>query len=286
MIRVRAAGPSRPQAAHGPDRARDRSRRRDGQRHVRAHRLDRRRVQLDLLDRSTRTPTPSITGQVGVRPDRRERDDRPVVRRVAAAEGEGAARRWAPRSAACSGDAQLIGKDGKAIVFGGAPNLGFSVDPDQPQFNSPHPRRRRLAEAGEVVIDKSTAGKKDFTVGQTIGVQARGPGREVPDLGPRQVRRGVVDRRRDARRVRPADGADAVRQGRQARPDPDRREGRASRRRSSSRECSTILPDGHAGANRRRAGAEGRGGHERLHLASCRSSCSPSAGSRSSSARS
>ena len=27
------------------------------------------------------------------------------------------------------GDAQLIGKDGKAITFGGAPNLGFSVDP-------------------------------------------------------------------------------------------------------------------------------------------------------------
>ena len=34
------------------------------------------------------------------------------------------------------GEAQLIGKDGKAIVFGGAPNLGFSVDPALPQFNS------------------------------------------------------------------------------------------------------------------------------------------------------
>ena len=32
--------------------------------------------------------------------------------------------------------AQLIDKDGKAIVFGGAPNLGFSVDPSQPEFNS------------------------------------------------------------------------------------------------------------------------------------------------------
>ena len=27
------------------------------------------------------------------------------------------------------GDAHLIGKNGKVIVFGGAPNLGFSVDP-------------------------------------------------------------------------------------------------------------------------------------------------------------
>ena len=33
-------------------------------------------------------------------------------------------------------EAHLIGKNGKAIVFGGAPNLGFSVDPTQPQFNS------------------------------------------------------------------------------------------------------------------------------------------------------
>ena len=31
---------------------------------------------------------------------------------------------------------QLIDKNGKAIVFGGAPNLGFSVDPSQPQFKS------------------------------------------------------------------------------------------------------------------------------------------------------
>jgi putative ABC transport system permease protein len=31
-----------------------------------------------------------------------------------------------------SAEAQLIGSNGKAIVFGGAPNLGFSVDPDPP----------------------------------------------------------------------------------------------------------------------------------------------------------
>ena len=34
------------------------------------------------------------------------------------------------------GEAQIIGRNGKAIVFGGAPNLGFSVDPTQPEFNS------------------------------------------------------------------------------------------------------------------------------------------------------
>ena len=45
------------QAPHGPDRARDRARRRDGQRHVRAHRLDRQGVRLDLHRRLPRAPT-------------------------------------------------------------------------------------------------------------------------------------------------------------------------------------------------------------------------------------
>ena len=58
--------------------------------------------------------------EVGVRPDRGERDDRPVVRRVAAAEGEGAADVGAAIGGV-QGDAHLIGKDGKAIVYGGAP---------------------------------------------------------------------------------------------------------------------------------------------------------------------
>ena len=48
MITRRARGPARPQAADAPDRDRDRARRRDGQRHVRPHRLDRQGVQLDL----------------------------------------------------------------------------------------------------------------------------------------------------------------------------------------------------------------------------------------------
>ena len=29
------------------------------------------------------------------------------------------------------GEAHLVGRNGKAIVFGGAPHLGFSVDPDR-----------------------------------------------------------------------------------------------------------------------------------------------------------
>ncbi|WP_410793341.1 ABC transporter permease [Kribbella sp. C-35] len=75
---------------------------------------------------------------------------------------------------ATSGEAQLIGKDGKAIVFGGAPNLGFSVDPSLPQFNSLTLVKGGWPAAGEVVIDTKTAAEKGFQAGDTIGVQARG----------------------------------------------------------------------------------------------------------------
>jgi putative ABC transport system permease protein len=73
------------------------------------------------------------------------------------------------------GEAHLIGKNGKAIVFGGAPNLGFSVDPAHPEFNSLILISGRWPRAGEVVVDESTAGKKDLAVGQQLGIQAEGP---------------------------------------------------------------------------------------------------------------
>jgi putative ABC transport system permease protein len=73
------------------------------------------------------------------------------------------------------GETQLIGRNGKAIVFGGAPNLGFSVDPSQPAFNSLTLVDGRWPKDGEVVVDRSTAGKKDIAIGQEIGVQAQGP---------------------------------------------------------------------------------------------------------------
>jgi putative ABC transport system permease protein len=73
------------------------------------------------------------------------------------------------------GDAHLIGENGKAIVFGGAPNIGFSVDPSQPQFNSLTLAKGSWPGHDEVIVDESTAGKKDLQVGQTIGVQSRGP---------------------------------------------------------------------------------------------------------------
>ena len=74
-----------------------------------------------------------------------------------------------------AGEAQLIGSDGKAIVFGGAPNLGFSVDPTKPDFNTLTLTEGAWPGSREVVIDVSTASKKKLDVGQEIGVQAEGP---------------------------------------------------------------------------------------------------------------
>ncbi|MFG1819416.1 ABC transporter permease [Kribbella sp. NPDC049174] len=73
------------------------------------------------------------------------------------------------------GEAQLIGRDGKAVVFGGAPNLAFSVNPDRPEFNTLALVGGAWPAAGEVVIDTQTASKKGFQAGDTIAVQARGP---------------------------------------------------------------------------------------------------------------
>jgi putative ABC transport system permease protein len=70
-------------------------------------------------------------------------------------------------------------KGDKAIAYGGAPNLGFSVDPTKPQFNSLSLVLGAWPGPNEVVVDKSTADKEDLTVGSDIGVQAEGPVREM-----------------------------------------------------------------------------------------------------------
>jgi ABC-type antimicrobial peptide transport system permease subunit len=73
------------------------------------------------------------------------------------------------------GDAQLIGDDGKAVVYGGAPNLGFSIANPESPFNPLTLVDGRWPGPNEVVIDKSTAGKEHFEIGETVAVQAEGP---------------------------------------------------------------------------------------------------------------
>ena len=124
------------------------------------------------------------------------------------------------------------------ISFGGAPHLGFSIDPTQARFNSLSLVDGAWPKANEVVIDRKTAGKKHIQVGDPIRVEAQGSAQPFRVSG--LVKFGTIEhrhRRRDARRLRPADRAEPVRQGRQARPDPRREEvgrlrGRAARSRS------------------------------------------------------
>jgi putative ABC transport system permease protein len=72
------------------------------------------------------------------------------------------------------GNAHLV-LNGKVVHFGGAPNLGFSVDPTQPELNTLTLVNGTWPGANQVVIDQATGNKKDLKVGQTIGVQANGP---------------------------------------------------------------------------------------------------------------
>ncbi len=86
---------------------------------------------------------------------------------------------------------QFIGDDGKAVVFGGAPNLGFSIgNPDSP-FNPLTLVEGAWPGPNEVMVDKDTASKEDFAVGETIGVQAEGPVQKLKVSGIMQFSSGL-----------------------------------------------------------------------------------------------
>ena len=81
------------------------------------------------------------------------------------------------------GEAQIIGDDGKAIVYGGAPNLGFSIANGDSPFNPLQLVQGSWPANGQVVIDQSTAGKEDFAVGDTVGIQGAGRVQELDISG-------------------------------------------------------------------------------------------------------
>jgi putative ABC transport system permease protein len=81
------------------------------------------------------------------------------------------------------GDAQFIGDDGKAIVYGGAPNLGFSIANGDSRFNPLQLVEGSWPGNGQVVVDASTADKEDFQVGDTVGIQGAGRVQELDISG-------------------------------------------------------------------------------------------------------
>jgi putative ABC transport system permease protein len=71
---------------------------------------------------------------------------------------------------------RLVAKDGDAINTGGAPPLGFSVDPKDQRFNPTELTAGSWPSSpDEVAIDNKTASKEGFRVGEPIRVQANGP---------------------------------------------------------------------------------------------------------------
>lgn len=82
-----------------------------------------------------------------------------------------------------SDSTSLIDDDGKAIVFGGAPNLGFSIANGASPFNPLVLVSGSWPGPDQVAIDTSTAKKKSFDVGDVIGVQAEGPVERLPISG-------------------------------------------------------------------------------------------------------
>jgi putative ABC transport system permease protein len=72
--------------------------------------------------------------------------------------------------------AQLLGHNGKVIARGGAPSLAFSYQPGAERFNPLSLASGNWPSGpGQVDIDATTASKDGYSVGQRIGVIARGP---------------------------------------------------------------------------------------------------------------
>ena len=253
VIRVRAAGAARPQAADGADGDRDRARRRDGQRHVRPHRLDRQA-------RSTRSSRDIRQGSNAV--DQRQVRLRPL--------GRAAARRRRRSTSRCSPKVrELPGRRrgrGQRRRRGAADRQGRQGDRlrrrAEPRLLD---RERRLAASTRSRSSTGAwpgggRGRRRRVDRRQGGLQARRddrrPGRRArpaaADLRDRRVRLGLDDRRRDARRLRPPDRAAALRQARASstRSRSPRKSGR-QRPSSSSSEIQPILPPTTAGADGR-----------------------------------
>lgn len=85
-----------------------------------------------------------------------------------------------PDVAAASGsylfdNVQLIDRHGKTIANGGAPSLGFGVDPSQPRFNPITLTSGHWAQGpGQVVIDTATAANEHYKVGDAIAAKGDG----------------------------------------------------------------------------------------------------------------
>jgi len=78
-------------------------------------------------------------------------------------------------SASCS----IVGKNGKVVSTGGAPNLGYSIDPSIPELNTVTLVSGSWPKKNEVVIDQGAANKTGYMAGDMIGILVNGPVRKM-----------------------------------------------------------------------------------------------------------
>ncbi|HEY1523134.1 MAG TPA: FtsX-like permease family protein [Solirubrobacteraceae bacterium] len=90
----------------------------------------------------------------------------------------------AEASGAIQDSAQIVGHDGKVVSSGGAPGLAFSYSPAGRRFNPLSLASGNWPSApGQIDIDANTAHNQHFSVGQRVGVIARGPVQKFKIVG-------------------------------------------------------------------------------------------------------
>ena len=136
MTRVALKGLLGAQGPRRPDGARDRPRRRDGQRLVRPHRHDLEGVHSIFTSAYDKTDA-VVSGKklVDYSSSGNATVSGAVLARVRALPEVAAAAGAIVDLNGDSTQAKLIGRDGKTIDDAGAPTFGFGVDPSQPRFN-------------------------------------------------------------------------------------------------------------------------------------------------------
>jgi putative ABC transport system permease protein len=98
-----------------------------------------------------------------------------LLARVRAVPGVGSAAGALADTGTNSDSVKLLNKQGK-VITANAPTFGFGIDTSQPRFNPLHLTQGAWAATPrEVVIDKSTADKHHFAVGDRVAMSARGP---------------------------------------------------------------------------------------------------------------
>ena len=182
------------------------------------------------------------------------------------------------------GDAHLIGSNGKAIVFGGSPNLGFSIPHGASRFNPLTLVEGSWPHGQQVVIDRGTAKKKHFSVGDTIGVQAQGPVVQMKISG--LVRFGTVGIGGATLAGFDLPTAQALFDKRGALDEIDVAAKPSVTDPKLLSEVRSVLPANAQVRTGAQQAATGRQGHELASSRSCAASCSRSAASRCSSAAS